>query len=91
MWIRLNKIKHICGEHRTQSMADLTRAFLCQVAMALDLIVQFSVTTTQSLIQQILAELVFLAGSSFWQGIQWGQRQPGSLFSLSLSFSDTFS
>lgn len=91
MWIRLNEIKHIRGEHRTQSMADLTHTFLCQVVLASYLIVQFSVTTTQSLIQQMFAELVFLAGSSFWQGIQWGQRQPGSLFSLSLFFSDTFS
>ena len=87
MWIRLNKIKHIRGEHRTQSMAGLTCAFLYQVALALDLTVQFSVTTSQSLIQEMFAELVFLAGHSFWHWVFSGDRDSQGSFSLSLSLS----
>ena len=46
--------------------------FLYQAVLALDLIVQFSVTATQSLIQQMFAELVFQAGHSFGTGYSVG-------------------
>ena len=66
-------------------MAGLTHAFLYQVALALDLTVQFSVTTSQSLIQEMFAELVFLAGHSFWHWVFSGNRDSQGSFSLSLS------
>lgn len=65
-------------------MVNIER-FLYQAVLALDLIVQFSVTTTWSLSQQMLAEFVFLAGHSFWHWVFSGDRDSQGPYSLSLS------